>query len=171
MKPGKEIWKPIPGIFSDRYSVSNLGRAKSEKNSGVRILKSCCGSNGYPKLTLCIDNTMYNFSVHVLVAELFIGDRPSGCDINHINGIKTDNKVSNLEYVTRKENIQHSHMLGLQTQFGEGHHLSKISETDVVKIREAAKRGETMTKIGANFSISRTAATLVVKRKTWKHIK
>lgn len=114
----KEIWKDIEG-FEGLYQVSNLGRVKSLerviiRKNGRKIpcreknLTSSIGAFGYYRVNLCKNGRQFTKKIHTLVAEHFIGKRPEGYDVNHIDENKANNAVSNLEYVTRKENINHA---------------------------------------------------------------
>ena len=127
-----ETWKPIDGI--DFYEVSSLGNVRStnreietvsrwgkpmKKSLKGKQLKPFCVGAGY----LCVMFTLKGKKhyVHRLVAKTFLGDK-SNLDVNHIDGNKTNNAVSNLEWVTRSENCLHStHVLkNTKGQFGKG---------------------------------------------------
>ncbi len=99
----QEIFKEIPNYNSD-YQVSNLGNVKSFKYSKKgRILKVGISGSGYPTVVLCKNNSTRTLRVHKLVQKVFkIGHG----DIDHINGIKTDNNLENLRVVTKRENQQ-----------------------------------------------------------------
>lgn len=108
-----EIWKDIPG-FEGLYSVSNLGRVRSEERLDTmgrriaeRIMKPNKHKDGYLQIDLRKEGKRYNVLVHRLVMLAFVGDCPEGCEINHINENKKDNRAKNLEYITHLENIRH----------------------------------------------------------------
>lgn len=103
------------------YQVSNLGRVKSLifRNGKTtffkeRILKHGLNRYGYEFVILCKNNKRKTIIVHRLVAKEFIGDE-NKLEINHINGIKSDNRLENLEYVSHKENILHAYKNKLET--------------------------------------------------------
>jgi len=96
--------KKVPGF--ETYSVSSDGRVFSNKRSG-QIELSPSMSTGYAKVTLSNGGEKKNWQVHRLVAELFIPNRKNLEIVNHIDGDKLNNDVSNLEWVTRKGNARH----------------------------------------------------------------
>ena len=100
----KEIWKDIKG-FEGLYRVSNLGRVKSFYGLKEKILKPGIVNNGYYQVELCKNSIRKFYMVHRLVWEAFNGQIPEGLQVNHINEIKTDNRLSNLNLMTPKENI------------------------------------------------------------------
>ena len=102
-----EDFKDVKG-FEGKYQVSNMGNVKSlnfNHTKKERLLSTKGLRSGYPTVSL---GRKSNARVHRLVAETFL-KRPIGKDqVNHINGIKTDNRLSNLEWVTGSENMQHA---------------------------------------------------------------
>ena len=121
----QEIWKDIKG-YEGLYQVSNLGRVKSilcwcgngktkiwkEKE---KILSNCVDNNGYIRVVLFKECKGKNVRVHRLVAEAFIPNLEDKRVVNHINGIKTDNRVENLEWCTYGENAKHAWNNGLNS--------------------------------------------------------
>lgn len=101
----EEIWKPIEG-YEGLYDVSSLGNIKNIIT--YRILKPVRNGYGYLRVFLRKNNKTFTLKVHRLVALAFIPNPKNKPQINHKNGIKSDNKVSNLEWSTAKENSKHS---------------------------------------------------------------
>lgn len=118
-----EIWKDIKG-YEGYYQVSNLGRVKSlntrlkyrygYRTRKGRILKPSISHKGYFKITLSKNNKSRNATIHRTVAQAFIPNPENKPCTNHKNGIKTDNRVENLEWCTISENTQHAYDTGLK---------------------------------------------------------
>ena len=111
-----EIWKDIKD-FEGNYQVSNLGRIRSIRTSQgtyrERIKKTSISNAGYEQVNLFKNNESFTKMVHRLVAESFITNPLNKRTVNHINGIKTDNTSTNLEWNTHSENLIHASNTGL----------------------------------------------------------
>jgi hypothetical protein len=119
-----EQWKDIKG-FEGMYQVSNIGNVKSLDrivwNGKVhhllkgRIMKP--KGVKYNEIHLCKDNKIKKCYIHRLVAEAFISNPHNKPQVNHLNGLHTDNRIENLEWCTSKENNQHAWANGLQIAY------------------------------------------------------
>ena len=126
----KEIWKDIVG-YEGLYQINNYGMVKAldhyvqQKNrwgqsmiriQKSRLMKTQVNKNGYVRLTLHKDGILKNHCVHRLVYEAFVGEIPDGMQVNHINEIKTDNRVENLNLMTPKENTNYGTCIERRTK-------------------------------------------------------
>ena len=111
----KEIWKDIKG-YEGRYVISSNGLVKSISNAKFkypRILKERISDRGYNKAVLYNNGKPKTYFIHRLVASAFIFNEHSKPFVNHIDGIKLNNNLNNLEWCTHKENINHAVKIGL----------------------------------------------------------
>ena len=118
----EEIWKDIKG-YEGYYQISNRGRVKSlarkvkyqntTRELKEKIKSTFISSNGYERVELSKDNSNKKYNIHRLVADAFIPKIENKEFVNHINGIKTDNRVENLEWCSQSENELHAYRTGL----------------------------------------------------------
>ncbi len=164
-----EIWKDVVG-YEGLYSVSDQGRVKSHWYGNARILAQSTNKHGYLKLTLSNKEGMRNFTIHILVALSHTGTRPSGYDISHKDGCKTNNNASNLEYITHKENINKKHEHGTIAR-GETNGMSTLTAIKVCAMRLLYSTGKyTYTDMGNIFKIHKATANRAINNETWSHI-
>jgi hypothetical protein len=108
-----EIWKDVKG-YEGLYQVSNLGRVKSldridcvGKRQYSRFLKQSYNHKGYKNVVLTSNSKSKTFFVHRLMALCFILNKDNKSQVNHVNGIRDDNRIENIEWVTERENSCH----------------------------------------------------------------
>ena len=142
-----EIWKELQDY--PKYLVSNMGNVKSIRGNILRpfdrLKSKYPDSGGYQTVHLVGPKVMtryQNRTVHSLVMEAFVGPRPEGFVINHINGIKWDNRLENLEYCTISHNKKEDFIRGRQSLAGEKNTQAKLTEKDVLKIVRLYKTGK-----------------------------
>ena len=127
-----EEWKPIKG-YEGLYEISNLGRIK--RVNYKRMLKNYTNKrNGYEYVGLCKGGIKKTLRVNVLVAEAFIEKLDGSNQVNHKDGVKTNNVVENLEWVTQSENMLHAYKSGLQVPL-----YKKVIRLDDKKIYDSVK--------------------------------
>lgn len=172
----KEIWKDIE-IYEGRYQVSNIGRVKSLKNDKYRILNPSIWDS--PKGGYCVvvlydkELKTKKFRVHRLVAKAFLKANTDLPQVNHIDGVKTNNRVENLEFCTQKENVRHAFALGLRgNKPGEDSANHKLTNIEVMAIRVMyATKVYTQNALAEMFGVTFSNVWRIVHRKTWKHLK
>lgn len=134
-----EMWKNIDGISN--YEVSNEGRVRNI--SSGRILRPRVAGKGYRKVTLCDESGHHDKYIHRLVVDAFDGGLQDDDEVNHLDGNKSNNHISNLERCTRIENVQHAIRTGLTNPHDGGSPKVKVRvvETDETfeSIRECAR--------------------------------
>lgn len=160
-----EIWKSILGY--PKYSVSNTGRVRRKYKTYYLIL-SFDYCRGYPQVTLYDSGIKYKVSVHHLVLEAFVGPRPAGYLACHKNDIRTDNRIENLYWGSRKNNAQDALKNG-GACVGETSHYAKLTETEVLEIRDLYPT-YTILELARKYNVTKSTISYVVNRKTWKHI-
>jgi hypothetical protein len=174
--------RPIKG-FNGRYEITADGRVWSNlrvspcgRTVGGIFMKPRFDKDGYLLISPCdpsFNKGRKTFSIHRLVASHFL-PIPKGIDyltVNHKNGIKTDNRVENLEWVSMKDNIRHSKRMGLSIYTrGEECGASKLKSKDIPVIRKLWKKGLSYSEIGRRFGVTYTPIKYIIIGKTWKHI-
>lgn len=151
-----ETWRDIPG-FPD-YQASDCGRIRSRKTGAWQVLRQTPHrGNGYLVVSPRVGGRYVARSVHRLITRAFLGDA-AGRDVNHINGNKHDNRLENLEYLSRGENHRHAYRSGLRDAVGR-----KLTRDQVGQI--AALRGRsTQTEIAGLFGVSRSTVGRIHSR-------
>jgi len=154
-----ENWKTIAG-FED-YSVSDQGRVRN--NLTGRTIKPGLNGVGYNLIGMRTNGKSKIKTLHRLVAENFIPNPDNKPDVNHKNGVKTDNRLENLEWCTESENNIHAFKTGLFLS-------SKLTEVQVLEIRELLTRGSTQKKIGDQFGVSISIISKIKLGTRWAHV-
>ncbi len=156
-----EEWKDIEG-YEGLYRVSNYGRVHS-------ILKDLILSNTsqrYPKVRLFKNKVPRDFNIHCLVLETFIGPRPRGMFACHTNGIRTDNRLSNLRWDTPSNNNKDKAQHGT-IALGEKHSQSKLTNGQVKEIKIMLQEGITHKDIASQFNVTRGTITQINLGHNW----
>jgi len=183
-----EQWHDVVG-YEGIYQVSNRGNVKRiAKAAGARIgriLKPNPCDTGCLNVSLSYQGKVRTYKIHHLVCKAFIGPAPTPShEVNHKNGDRTDNRVSNLEWVTRSENILHAYRVlgritskGFHINVGESNGSAKLTGKQVREIRflysqrkANGQRRYTQTELSSLFMVSRRMVGKIVHYKAWTHI-
>ena len=165
-------WRVVP--TANRYLVSEVGevyRAERVYRRGPGPVKASLTTDGYLRVALSEDSGRYvHRSVHSVVAEAFIGPRPSGAVICHFDGNRRNNHYSNLRYDTPQANVHDAMRHGTHTK-GERTSSAKLSEQDVARIKQillATTRH--MSDIAAEFGVKPSVISRICRFEGWRHV-
>ena len=176
-----EVWKDIIG-YEGYYQVSDHGRVrsldrevplgKSTKKIKGKIRKQIVHKLGYPMLNLSKNKEMKGYLVHRLVALHFVDNVNGHPEINHINGIKDDNRATNLEWCTRDQNLEHARNTGLTKQNGTDSSLAKLTKDEVLKIREIYEKDSSITYevLASTFNVGASTIGRVVRKEVYQNV-
>jgi hypothetical protein len=153
--------------LTTKYFISNDGKVLNSKTG--RFLKNQNNGNGYEKITLTIDGIQCQKLIHRLVADLYIPRVKNKNQVNHINGIKNDNRVENLEWCNNKENQIHAHINGLK-QNGNGLWNGKFSKEDIEKIKTLKNNGVLQYKIAEIMNTTKGTISSILNGKRYKYL-
>ena len=164
--------------FGNKYFISNSGIIISTCAQyglkRLKIMKKRHDRDGYLRACLTIKPGIEKTClVHRLVAGAFIKNTNSYPLINHINGVRDDNRIENLEWCTHSMNQLHSFRV-LKTRpgkIGEQNPQAKLTEETVKIIRSLKNSGISHSKIAKAYGISQTVASAIISRRSWKHVK
>lgn len=141
-----EIWAPVKG-YEGFYEVSDTGKVKGidrmvvsknglTRKKGIEI-KTRVNNDGYIEVRLSKDSRTTTTFIHILIAKAFIPNPFNKSEVNHINGIKTDNRIENLEWSTHSENMKHAYKMGLLKRISK-HVIDNCTGKEYTSIKEAA---------------------------------
>lgn len=167
-----EEWRTVDGFPG--YDISNLGRLRratdSLKHPAGTVFTGNLQKNGYLATTLSTGTvaSRKRTYLHHLVAEAFLGPRPSGWSVNHIDGCKTNNRADNLEYLTLGDNTRHAFRTGLCPR-GEHSHNAVLSDDIVTQMRKLAPH-QPYRAIAKQFGVTPHVAYAAIAGITWRHV-
>jgi len=170
-----EKWREIPGtngnyIASDMGNIASIDRSVVNSRGVVRRyiggdLKLSKQTNGYYAVPISINGKEKRMLVHRLVMAAFKGE--SDLQVNHLNGIKSDNRLENLEYCSCSDNRKHAYKIGLCNTFGERHSMAMFTNKQAESIRNRALSGESTMLLAKEFNV---APSTISNRDFRRHI-
>lgn len=165
-----ERWEPIPD--APGYHISDQGRIASAISGNWRILTPSANRDGYYAYPLPFSTGRKNARIHRLVARAFLAAPPTPkYEINHRDGKKANNAATNLEWVTRQDNLRHRYdVLGKSNGRGESAPRVKLSEAQVLQILMRRKTGELLRDIAADYGVTSMAVCRICNGTSWKHL-
>ncbi len=173
----KEQWRDVVG-YEGFYQISSVGRIKriaGGKGARVgRILRLSIRTNGYISISLTKHNERRTVWVHRLVCIAFLGLPPARHEVNHKNGVPSDNRIENLEWVTHDANMKHAHVVlgrAMTKAKGENQGHSKLTNDQVREMRQLHATGNyTCRLLSLRYGVCNSNINRIVNRKMWKHI-
>jgi hypothetical protein len=175
----QEEWRDIHG-FEGYYQASSFGRIRSvdkiiTRKDGKsyfragRVLIPFKGTTcNYLSIQFSVNNVPSKHLIHRLIAYTFLGLEPdSVLEVNHKDGNRLNNAVSNLELVTHQENVDHSVRTGLKHDYGECHVHAILTNAQAAEIREICGRGVKQKDVAKLFGVSKQCVNNVVNYKTY----
>lgn len=175
-----EEWKDAYG-YEGIYQVSSIGQARSLDRRvciGTRYEKTVPGKilskkniRGYDNVTFCVNNKLRTIQLHRLIMLTFkFVEGHRNLQVNHIDGVKNNNNIENLEWVTGSENLKHAYMNNLcKSQKGVLNNNSKLNEYEVYQIKFVLPY-LSESQCARIFNVSRSLINLIRNNFVWKHV-
>jgi len=167
----KEIWKPIPN-YEELYKISNYGKII---NKFKKILCLNIHKSGHLYIKLCKNSKYKSFQIHRLVLETFVSPCPLNMECRHLNGNPADNRLENLKWGTRSENvrdaIKHKTHSNPPTYTGSNHPMSVINEKQARIIKWLLKDGYLkQSEMARIFNINKSIVSDIKFKRTWINV-
>lgn len=149
-----------------RFEISQSGIIRNVKTKSIK--SQYVSDTGYYMITISKNNKSKPYRVHRLLANNFIENPQKLKEVNHIDGNKLNNDLSNLEWVSHFGNMQHAFSTGLANNTGVKNGMAKLNEIKVCEIKELLKQGISQYKIATKYNVSRSTILKIHLNKTWK---
>lgn len=162
-------WEAVNG-YENHYLISPTGSVYSTRS---KKLLSPFVSSGYLQVELNVNGVARKHLIHRLVAQAYLPNPSNLPCVNHKDGNKLNNSVSNLEWCTYKENMEHASKQGLLKTVGSNNPASKLTEKDVKYIKSVYKKGDLefgLSALGRKFNVDHKAIWSIVNRITWRTV-
>jgi hypothetical protein len=169
-----EQWRPVVG-YEGIYSVSSFGRLRSDRTTtctytGKILRPKVRKDDGYVQARIRKDRKPTDVLMHRVVAAAFIGPCPDDFEVNHRNANRSDNRSTNLEYVTPKENVAHSINSGNRpTRYGEETTQAKLTAAQVLVIKSNPEK-LIQRELAVVFGVCRQTISDIQRGRRWRHL-
>lgn len=172
----QEIWKPVKN-YEGIYEVSSLGRVKAlprirSNNHKYKeiIMKQTDNGRGYMVVSLKHSGKKRkNHYVHIMAATAFHPNPHNFPQVNHKDATKENNRITNLEWCTLKQNMEHASKNGLISK-GEKSGLSKLKNAEVFEIKKLSAMGVKGENIAKGYRVSKATISRIINNQLWKHL-
>ena len=178
-----EYWRPVVGY--EGYEVSNLGRVRSWRSQGgqkgnkgavrmlrrstPRILKQSVKDTDRLQISLCVNGRAISIQVHLLVGRAFLSNPLNLLQLNHKTGNHRDNRLGNLEWATREQDLEHAMKFGL-VPHGERVGSVKLTKDEVRLIRWAHWAGDTTRELAREYGVAQSTISQICRGTTWVRV-
>jgi hypothetical protein len=171
MDDSAEEWKPIPQ-WAEVYEVSNQGRVRNRK-TGL-ILRPGPSGTGYLAVCLSSQARKQSRKVHTLVCAAFLGPRPRGYHINHVDSDKHNNSLSNLEYLPPRIHsvLSFQHGIAVGRDIRDKLRRPRDRKLTVEDVQDIRRLSATMgsRQIGKLYGLHHETICRIIRRQAWKHV-
>lgn len=162
-------WRDIKGF--EGYQINDVGDVRSNKTGTWRPMNASVNSRGYKMVSLQLAKNNYRtIAIHRLVASAFISNPENLPQVNHKNGIKTDNRVENLEWCTSSENHLHAYRVLGKVSAAKGKHFKRKAKLTPTEVRIIRQTNLPIEELGEYLGVHPTTVFNVRKRRTYKYI-
>ena len=165
------MMKDVPE-YEGLYTVDEMGHVYSTRAN--KMLKESVMQNGYKYVHLCDGkNHTKSVRIHRIVAKAFLNNENQYAQVNHINGDKKDNRVANLEWCSREQNIKHAMKTGLFNTNGENNPSAKLTKQQVDEIRKEYIYGSKhhgTTALAAKYGVTNVMIGKIVRHECWRDV-
>lgn len=160
-------------VWRTKKRTNNRWSGEVRTTACKRVRAEAANAAGYLQVRLMRNGKRVHAAAHRLVWLHFRGEIPDGLTINHLNGIKGDNRPENLELATYSRQRKHAiRELGAKHWDcrGSNHPKTKLTEADVVEIRSRRRSGDRIKDIAADYGMRSRAVSAICRRRTWRHV-
>lgn len=152
------------------YRLRSKWGTVTQQTKPDMLISGEVAKTGYRVVSFYVRRKRHKFFVHRLVAMAYVKGFQDGMTVNHKNGVKTDNRAENLEWVTLSDNTRHQWASGLVDLRGDNHPSAKLSSVSVREIREKLRIGQPCLRIAKEYGVSSSLVELIRDGKRWSSV-